>query len=529
MNRIGKYDIVGKLGKGGMGIVYRAFDRVLEREVALKTQRIDDSSGDESVERFFREARLIASLQHRNIVTVHDLGQDADTVYIVMEVLKGEDLHRILQSGKHVALEEKVRYVREVAEGLAHAHRKGIVHRDIKPRNVFVTDEGEVKLLDFGLAHIAQSTLTKAGQVLGTPHYMSPEQVLGQAPDPRSDIFSLGALFYELLTGEKAFGAPNLQQVLDAIMGRDPKPIRELSAAMPQELSRIVAKMLSKSLDGRYPSVEVLLRDLARFKRFLTQCKVQLRDEIQRKVGELRELAHQHRERLAERGVEPSTKRLADTAERDDLTYMALVGLRDGANVELSRLGSIARAAVAERAAARGPTAGAGAGTGDGDGQETLTLPGSEIDLERATERRRREKKAAKAFDEAQARFAEGDLAGSLVLVSDALRWSPTHEPAAELAERLRSSIVERVDRWEAKEGSQQMDVLVAALLAMDDGKKDEPPLAPKPPSSGTSSDMIASLSEVFLASLPDVDDANGKNDADSEGAPTRRHDETGS
>jgi serine/threonine protein kinase len=523
MRYIGKYEITGELGKGGMGIVYRAFDRLLEREVALKTQRVEETPGDQSVERFFREARLIASLNHRNIVTVYDLGQDGETVFIVMELLQGEDLSVVLQSGKHVPLEEKVRYVREVAEGLAHAHAKGIVHRDIKPRNVFITDEGEVKLLDFGLAHIAQSNLTRAGQVLGTPHYMSPEQVLGQTPDPRSDIFALGSLFYELLTGEKAFAAKNIQRVLDGIMSRDPKPLRELSPAMPEELSRIVSKMLAKSLDRRYANVPSLIRDLDRFGNFLTRCKVQLRAEIHAKVREIGYLADAHRSVLVERGIDPRTKRLTETASRADLSFMALVGLRDGADVELNRLSNVLERAGVRARGGHGYAPPLEPDSEIGNQQTVTITPVAEVDLEMATERRRRDQKAARAFDEAQARFDDGDLAGSLVCVTDALRLSPTHKQAAELAEQVRSGIVAMVDRWEESESSHQMDVLVAALLAMGENENKDDSLTRSTAHGGSSasSDMIASLSKVFLASLPDVDDVKRKRRAD---ARTKQH-----
>ena len=176
MERIGKYKILRQIGKGGMGVVYRALDTVLEREVALKIHTVGAEPNVEAVERFFREARVIASLKHPNIVTVFDLGQENDKVFIAMELLEGSDVTALMASGKHLSFETKLRIAESIAQGLAHAHHRGVVHRDIKPRNVFVTHAGEIKLLDFGLAHIAFSTLTEVGQIVGTPFYMSPSK-----------------------------------------------------------------------------------------------------------------------------------------------------------------------------------------------------------------------------------------------------------------------------------------------------------------------------------------------------------------
>ena len=286
MNKIGKYNILERIGKGGMGIVYRALDTVLHREVALKTHTVGPDPDVQSVERFFREARVVTSFKHENIVTVFNLGRDGDMVFIAMDLLEGEDLTGVLKGGRHISLEQKLHILECVSRGLAHAHDRGIIHRDIKPRNVFLTDAGDVKLLDFGLAHIAYSTLTEIGQIIGTPFYMSPEQVLGEKADPRSDIFSLGSLFYELLTGVRAFEGEKLEQIFDRIVDDEPTPIRELDPTIPEELARIASKMISKSADRRYANIDALLRDLSRFRGFLRQYKTQLRDKAS---GTLRE------------------------------------------------------------------------------------------------------------------------------------------------------------------------------------------------------------------------------------------------
>jgi len=461
MRTIGKYTVLGELGKGGTGVVYRAVDPMLEREVAIKKQTVDGLEKDESIQRFLREARLIARLEHRNVVTVFELGQETDGVYIVMELLRGEDLCERLRSRKHLSLEQKVRIIGEVGRGLAHAHRRGVVHRDVKPRNVFLTEDGEVKLLDFGLAHISQSTLTATGQVMGSPHYMSPEQILGRKPDPRSDIFSLGALFYELLTGEKAFAAPTLPEVFDRILKGEPEPMRNLAPAVTEELSGIVSRMMRKSIEERYPTVDELLHEVNRFGRHLAGRKTELRGEVETGARKLRTLLSQHSaapHRVA------STARLLETVDRQDLSFMALVGLRDGIDLELWRLERNAHASPAD---VRGVAAG----------------------------------KAQAAFEDALARFASGDLAACLVRVSEALRLFPEHRGASELEEKLREAVVERARSFE-NETETNLDTLVAAFLAFDKGA---PEASPEPTAPRRDPESIQSLSEFLLAELPEV------------------------
>jgi serine/threonine protein kinase len=457
MKNIGKYKILGELGKGGTGVVYRAVDPILEREVAIKKQTVDGLQKEESIQRFFREARLIASLEQRNIVTVFELGQDPDGVYIVMELLRGEDLCARLQSRRHLSLEAKVRVLLEVGRGLAHAHHRGVIHRDVKPRNVFLTEDGEVKLLDFGLAHISQSTLTASGQVMGSPHYMSPEQILGKRPDPRSDIFSLGALFYELITGEKPFVAPTLPEVFSRILDAEPEPIRNIAPAVAEELSQIVSKMMRKRIEERYATVDDLLREVNRFGRHLSQQKSELRQDVENRAQKLRTLLAKGP--AAPPQVGESTARLLATVERRDLSFMALVGLRDGIDLELWRL---------ERVASSAP----------------------------ANESRNDEVEADAAFRDAQARFASGDLASCLVRVSEALRLCPEHGGAGELGEKLREAVVERA-RWFENETETNLDLLVGAFLAFDKGGVREIP-GPR-----RDHENLTSLSDFLLAELP--------------------------
>ena len=205
--RLGHYELHGLLGKGGMGVVYRGRDTKLDRPVAVKVLRADLDADPETNERFLREARAAAELNHRNIIQIYDFGEEAGSAFIVMELLDGSSLRELLDTRLDLSFERKLQIMTGVCEGVAFSHSRSIVHRDLKPGNLFLTTDHQVKVLDFGLARIESSNLTRSGLVFGTPDYMSPEQVCGKVVDERSDIFSLGAVFYELLTGRQPFGA----------------------------------------------------------------------------------------------------------------------------------------------------------------------------------------------------------------------------------------------------------------------------------------------------------------------------------
>ena len=256
--RIGKYDIVGKLGQGAMGEVFRAHDPVLNRAVAVK--RISAGlDADEMVrKRFQREAQSAALLSHPNIITVYELGFEGDQLFMAMELLDGIDLKHAL-TARQMTLDEKIGVVQQICEGLAFAHSHDIVHRDLKPANIHILPGGRVKIMDFGLARLSGSEMTTTGMVMGTPHYMSPEQVKGQKADARSDVFALGCLFYELLAGRKPFDAESMHGVLYKIMQEEPVPLREAAPGTPEALARIVEKALAKNPDERFASASDLL------------------------------------------------------------------------------------------------------------------------------------------------------------------------------------------------------------------------------------------------------------------------------
>jgi hypothetical protein len=262
--RIGRYLITGRIGRGGMGMVYRGLDEALEREVAVKTLNAEGTLDADSRARFEVEARAAARLQHPNIVTVYELGEDRGLPFIAMEMLPGVDLETVLRSGEEIPLAEKLDVVGQVCRGLAYAHERGIVHRDVKPSNIRLLEDGAAKIMDFGIAKLGGTHLTKTGMMVGTVHYMSPEQVRGQPLDGRSDVFSVGVILYELLAGERPFRGEGATQVLYKIVNEEPPPV-DLTALgdFALRLQEILSRALAKDPDARYPGAAALGAGLA--------------------------------------------------------------------------------------------------------------------------------------------------------------------------------------------------------------------------------------------------------------------------
>jgi serine/threonine-protein kinase len=245
LKRLGKYEIVGKIGQGGMGEVYRASDPVLNRQVAIKTMTAGGVMEEELRKRFLREAQSAALLNHPNIVTVYDFGEEQGRMYIVMELLEGTDLKDFIQRPR-LSLRAQIGLMEQICDGLAFAHGKGVIHRDLKPANIHVSRDLHVKIMDFGLARLATSDITRTGLIMGTPHYMSPEQVKGEPVTTRSDVFALGAVFHELLCGRKAFDAESMHSVMYQVMHADPPPVEQLRPDLPQAVGEVVRSALEK-------------------------------------------------------------------------------------------------------------------------------------------------------------------------------------------------------------------------------------------------------------------------------------------
>jgi serine/threonine-protein kinase len=259
--RFGKYEVVSKIGQGAMGDVFRARDTVLGRDVALKT--ISAEKADEALEkRFRREAESAARLAHPNIITIYDFDQERGRMYMAMELLEGRDLKAVLSGGSLRTLEDKVAVVEQIASGLAFAHQNGVVHRDLKPANIHLRADGQVKIMDFGLARVSGSDMTRTGIIMGTPHYMAPEQVRGERADERSDVFALGCILYELLAGKRPFDAESMHAVLFKVLQAQPTPITQAAPDVPVVLAQVLEGALAKEPDDRFPNAGAFLSAL---------------------------------------------------------------------------------------------------------------------------------------------------------------------------------------------------------------------------------------------------------------------------
>ncbi len=266
---LGRYEMLEELGRGAMGTVYKARDPLIDRMVAVKVVDLDASLEEtEAFERrFYREAKSAGRLNHVNIVTIHDVGRSGNRAYIAMEFLEGKSLRQVIDSGVVLPQDQIADIAAQIADGLACAHQNGVIHRDIKPANIMLLDSGTVKITDFGIALLPRGSRT-LGSVFGSPKYISPEQVVGKEADGRSDIFALGAVLYELLTGSPAFTASDLDAILSQVIHDEPPPPRSRNRNIVPGFDYIVAKAMAKGPEDRYATAQEMARDLRNF-RFL--------------------------------------------------------------------------------------------------------------------------------------------------------------------------------------------------------------------------------------------------------------------
>ena len=268
--RLGKFELHDLIGEGAMGVVWKAYDSVLRRYVALKLLPTKVSRTGDIRERFLREARAAGVLQHANIVTIYDLGEAESQLFIAMELVDGRDLSAIITGHEPLPLERKLDIVIEVLEALTYAHHRGVIHRDIKPSNVRIATDGGIKIMDFGIARLQKADATGSGAIVGTPTYMAPEQITNGAITPATDVFSVGCMLYELLCYQRPFEAESVHGVLYQVLTTEPRPLRTVAPSIPAALERVVAKAMNKVPHERYESAGQMMSTLQQIRAALS-------------------------------------------------------------------------------------------------------------------------------------------------------------------------------------------------------------------------------------------------------------------
>ena len=460
IEKIGKYRIIERIGRGGMGSVYKAHDPSLDRLVALKVVSAETDHTDELRARFFREAQACAKLSHPNVVTIHDLGEAGGNLFIVMELLEGDELRQLIARQAIAHLEDKLAIMIQICEGLEYAHGKGVVHRDVKPGNIFVLRNGQVKILDFGIAQIAaaEAGLTRAGLIVGTLQYMAPERARGQGGHT-SDIFSVGAVFYEFLTNRAPFSGDDPIEILDKLRSDNPPPLREVEPTLPTELEAIIERALAKDPTQRFANLGQMRIELQTLRRKRAENTERLRQDVQ---GRLRQL-HALRSTLEARLGGPwADETVFVVDEHAPLTTLESVG-KDTAT-RIARLNELlARAETLKPALDRGLRA---LETGDFD-RAVLELDRVVGEMpeharaaeslrqaqHRVAERRRGREQVEAIVREASAAYDAGDYPRCLEM----LEWVAEHaapDPEPADAARLRSAAQAALAREQEEEAA---------------------------------------------------------------------------
>jgi serine/threonine protein kinase len=441
MEKIGKYEIEFKVGSGGMGDVFCAFDPTVRRRVAIKVLNVDSDSL--LLQRFNQEATAAGNLNHPNIVTIYEYGEHDGRPYLVMEYLEGRDLQSAISAGQHFEIEEVGRIMSQVADGLDCAHRHGVIHRDVKPANVMLLPRAGVKLVDFGIARLSgQSTQQRRpGQVTGTVLYMSPEHFENAELDVGVDIWAYGVIYYQLLTGRHPFEAPDQRATVYKIVNADAPPIRSLNKDVPEALAQIVHKCLAKGRDQRYPNMEELRLDSSPVLQDLTKRKAA------RMVADARTLLSKGQledaQELARRSLE------LDPGER------TAHDLRKAIAEEMHRQ-KIRSQAASLCARADEQTASRQFAKAIDTLEEALRLDPESASVQQRISAVRslleRERRAAHLFEKAQREFSANDLQRALFSASELVQVEPGHEEGARLLAAIKEEIAkrERQRRWEA-------------------------------------------------------------------------------
>ena len=432
--KIGKYDIIEVIGRGGMGVVYKANDPHLDRTVAIKMITSGFAENPAQLKRFFVEAKSLASLVHPNIVTVYDLGDYSGNPYLVMQYLEGEDLDSVLASRRSLSLLDKMNVIIQVCEGLSYAHRRNVVHRDIKPANIMLCSDGSIKIFDFGIAKVGDQNVTKsASQIVGTLYYMSPEQVNGVTVDGRTDLFSTGVVLYQLVTGHLPFEGESTTTTLLKITREPPPPLRNFLTVYPPELEAILLRALAKDRDDRYQSADELALDLRQLQGHLKQ------ELIARNMEEVALLMERSDlQKARERLVQVLRIDQQNTKANQLLREVQLRIQKEEIQVQVGRLRDRAAEALAHeqfQAAQEALDRG-------------LALDKNNTDLQRLREEVRqamaRAEKLHSALKAAETAHAEGRLDAAKVAVEEALALAPEDSQAKSLYRMIHREWVER-------------------------------------------------------------------------------------
>jgi len=451
--KIGKYEIVAELGQGGMGVVYKARDPFIGRMVALKTIAPELVSDKEILQRFKREAQSAGTLQHPNIVTIYDLGEAEGLPYIAMEFVEGESVQSIINRRARIPLAAKLKLVQQFCEGLGHAHKFGFVHRDVKPANILVTHDGNVKVVDFGIVHLdSAANITKTGTFLGTIHYASPEQINDGHVDSRSDLWSVTCVVYEFIAYMRAFDGSNVAAVIGKILTREPEPLSRCCPGVPAALDPIISKGLRKNIDDRYQSLDEMLGDLIPISRglqqsFIGDLIVEARDL--RDKGDFNAARDKVRAALILDSTHGEAKRLQ--------TEISQAALRLAPDAKVRRL-----VTEAEQAFNRGDIAESlrilaeVQGLNPADAQARNLMQKAVAELNRLRELR-------EALGSGQKAMMQGDLTGAEKDLNRALQLDQNNSQAAELLGRIQQDRQGRERDFRLKEALWQADDLVYA------------------------------------------------------------------
>ena len=491
--RIGRYEILDRIGFGGMGMVFRGRDPHIGRSVAIKLLRV----GDEDLhDRFLREAQSAGSLKHPNIVTIYDFGDHDGSPFIVMEYVEGTTLAEYIKQNIPLTIARKLELLAELAAGLEYAHNKGVVHRDVKPANVMVDREGILRILDFGIARVTDSGLTQTGMIMGTPNYMSPEQVEGKPSDRRSDIFAAGLVMYELLSYRQAFPGDTMHQVMNAIVRQTPVPLRTLVPDLDPALEHIVNRAIEKDPARRYQTMAAMGTQLARVRSKLGPAEPVALDEgtVMRDGGAIPARTDRHviEQRRAERiqTLLKSAQRALDTGRfveaLDACEQVVLINPEDAAAAALMEQ---ARAALDQQQVQQ-LVGEAGGYLGEGDVAAATELvrralginphsPEANALLEHITalERRERERIAREraiglAIDTCRDAALAGDVEGVIAAAEEVLALDPGHAEARELMTEARGLIEAREQEREAERRARE--AVERARRAFQEGRHGE-------------------------------------------------------